>query len=515
MKKKFPVWFTDLLITIASAIAFSAATAAFYPGAYLQSWFTSGIISLVVIYLLILVWRKFSASRTLAILMLVTFGLRLIIGVFLYQALPILGYADNTVTKSGFVYSDAYDRDQAAFNLAQSDSPLITAFTKPDVSDQYGGLLFMSAAIYRLLSPDVARPLLISLLAAFAMTAGVAFLWSAIRKRWTIQVALFACWSYALYPDSLLLGSSQMREPFLIALGCIAFWAVLQWREKPKSAIIVSLISLAAACLFSVPAGSIYVVILVALVLLEWTFNQTKQTNRFIGLFLLGILSLTTVIAGWIWLNQTLYYDAYVTRVSSGWITKLITGYGEKWTIPFTTIYGLTQPLLPAAIFEPSLPIWTTIAIFRSLGWWCVVPFLIFGMFSTWKATKQESKSILVLLSMAFMVWIIVSSARAGGDLWDNPRYRFILLPFMCLLIAWACEHYRQSHSPWFWRWIAIVVEFLLFFMNFYLNRYVIGVGTQLPFNLMIVLIVIVAVLILGGGWVWDLQHRNNRLLKE
>jgi hypothetical protein len=67
----------------------------------------------------------------------------------------------------------------------------------------------------------------------FAMTAGVAFLWSAAQKRWPKQIALYAAWAFALFPDSVLLGSSQMREPFIIGLGCLAFWAILDWQDKP------------------------------------------------------------------------------------------------------------------------------------------------------------------------------------------------------------------------------------------------------------------------------------------
>jgi uncharacterized membrane protein YjjP (DUF1212 family) len=115
---------------------------------------------------------------------------------------------------------------------------------------------------------------------------------------------------------------------------------------------------------------------------------------------------------------------------------------------------------------------------------------------------------------LIFAVWVLISSARAGGDLWDNPRYRYMLIPFMSIVVAWACAFFKEQHSPWFWRWVAVVAEFLLFFTNFYLNRYVLGVGTQIPFNWMIVLIVLVAVLILGGGWIFDLSKKRNIIKK-
>jgi hypothetical protein len=87
----------------------------------------------------------------------ITFALRLAVGIFFYAALPTMGYTDNASTLAGFVYSDAYNRDGAAFKLAQSSDPLFTAFVHPDITDQYGGLLFLSSFIYRLLSPDASR----------------------------------------------------------------------------------------------------------------------------------------------------------------------------------------------------------------------------------------------------------------------------------------------------------------------------------------------------------------------
>ncbi len=514
MTNKFPAWVNDLLIAFLSSMVVSVVIALFSMGAFLTGWLAAVLISVVAIFLLIRLWRKLGSSRTLMTLMLVTFTLRLAVGVFLYACLPSMGYADNSATLSGFVYSDAYNRDLAAFKLAQSGDSLITAFTRPDISDQYGGLLFLSAFISRVLSPDASRPLLISLLAMFAMTAGVAFLWSAAQKRWSAQIAAYAAWAFALFPDSVLLGSSQMREPFIIGLGCLAFWAILDWQEKPLRSGLIAALALAVTCLFSVPGGGVYAVILAAIVLVEWTLLQKNFSRRYFGFILLVMLSIITVLAGWLWLRQTLYYDAYVTRISSGWITKLLEAYGTKWTIPFTTIYGLTQPLLPAAIFEPSLPLWTTIAIIRSLAWWCVVPFLLYGLTSTWKADQKKPVLLFHILSIIFATWILISSARAGGDLWDNPRYRYMLIPFMSIVIAWACSYYKEHHSPWFWRWVAVVAEFLLFFTNFYLNRYVLGVGTQLPFNLMIMLIVAIAVLILGGGWIFDLLIQRKQLKK-
>jgi hypothetical protein len=509
MKNVNKFWL-DLVVSFIAGAALGAVIAAFSAGAFWQGWLAAGVISFLVVFLLLKTWRKMGAGKTLAVLMLVTFFLRLAVGIFIYKALPVIGY-DSPVQNAGFFYSDAQARDQAAYQLASSQSSLFTAFTHPDLSDQYGGLLFTSAVLYRFLSPDAARPLLITLLAAFAMTAGLAFLYATIQKRWTQPIALLASWIYALYPDGVLLGSSQMREPFLIALACISLWAVLEWQQKPLRAGIIPAIALAVACLFSVPAGAVVAAIIAAVFILDWATQQTNQTRKLIGLAILAGLSIAGIVVGWMWLKQTLYFDAYTTKIGSGWITDLMEKYGDQWNIPFVTIYGLTQPLLPAAIFEPSLPFWVTIAILRSLAWYASLPILLFGATSVWKAAKKEHKWLLSMFFIVFLIWVIVSSARAGGDQWDNPRYRFILLPFMSLIIAWTIEHYRQNRSPWLWRWAAVIGVFLLFFINFYANRYIVGVDTQLPFLFMLALIAGISVLILAGSLLWDRLHKRRK----
>jgi hypothetical protein len=507
-KSKQPL--TDLAISLLCAIALGAVIAAFSAKPFVQGWLAAGVLSFVCLYLLLLAWRKLEGGKTLAWLMLVTFVVRLGMGIFIYAALPQIGY-DTPVQNAGYFYSDAFNRDQTAWQLAASDKSLLTAFTDYESVDQYGGLLYISALVYRILSLDVIRPLLIVLLGAFAMALGAGFLYSAIQNRWSQKIALLAFWIYALYPDSILLGSAQMREPFLIGLACIGFWAMLQWQEKPVKAASWVILSMAVACAISIAAGAVLVAILAAIFLMEWTAQQKTTIRKALGIAAMVLLAVCAVFAGWIWLKNTLYFDAYTTKILSGWITKLMEQYGDKWNIPFTTIYGLTQPLLPAAIFEPSQPIWYTVAIVRSLAWYAALPLLLFGLFEVWKADRKQSKWALTLLYVIFAVWVVVSSARAGGDLWDNPRYRYILMPFMALLLAWAIERYREIHSPWLWRWTAAITVFLGFFFYFYITRYVVGVIPHLPFLWMIIAIVVIDFLLLAGSLLWDTVHRGKR----
>jgi hypothetical protein len=507
VKTKFPFWVSNLIISFCAAVILGAALAAFSAGQFFPGWLAFGILLWICSFLLLSVWRAFGSAKALAALMITAFTIRLVMAVLVSAGLPIWGY-DNPVNNAGFLYSDAYDRDQAAFKLASSDISLFTVFSSPDKTDQYGGMLFLSSAVYRTLSPDADRPLLISLLSAFIITLGIGFFWAAVQKRWPLRIALIASWLLVLFPDSVFLGSSQMREPFLIGFACIALWAILDWQQKPLRSALVSIATLALSCVFSLPASGIFIAVLAAIVVIEWSLAQKSSLRRGLGFGLLVLVSLAALTAGGMWLKSTLYYDSYTTSQQSGMIQAALLIYGDKIMIPFTSLYGLTQPVLAAAITDTAAPIWKTIAILQSLSWYCALPFLLFGLFSAFKANSKESKWLLVLINLVFLFWVFVSSARAGGDQWDNPRYRYILLPFMSLLIAWSFDHFQKTHSPWFWRWVAVIAEFFLLSMKWYLNRYM-DFGTKFSIFFTMEIVGILAVIILGGGLVWDAVIRH------
>jgi len=190
--------------------------------------------------------------------------------------------------------------------------------------------MFLSAAVYRHFDLNEARPLLITILAALTMTAGLAFLYDALRRRWSQKVALAAGWFYALYPEGILLGSSQMREPFLIGLFGIAFWALVTWREKLRLKALVFAFAVTLSIVISAPFGAILAGVLIAFWFVEWLTAQTSRRIRRAGLLALVAAGAAGVYAGWLWLKPTLYYDAYLTRISSGNITALLEINGRK-----------------------------------------------------------------------------------------------------------------------------------------------------------------------------------------
>ena len=500
--KKYSDTIRDILITLATALAISLVMAVFQPKPFFTAWFGSWLLLWLSLFLLVKVWRHFGGGKTLATLMLVAFFARVFLGLFIYTSLPNIGFG-TPVELGGYAYSDAFRRDNRAIEWAASKSPLILIFQDDLLEDQYGGLLFVSASVYRIFGLNSPRPMMITILAALTMTAGLAFLHDAIKRRWGVKAALAAAWFYALYPEGLLLGSVQMREPFLIGLFSIAFWAVVTWREKTGLKLLYFLLSMAVAISFSIPYGSILLAILFIFGLIEFLSTQKSSTIKDIGYLMLAVVGVAAISIGWMWVKPTFYYDAYLTRINSGNINAILNSLGDEWHYPFITIYGITQPFLPGALTDESLPFWRATAIIRALGWWFTLPFIFYGLFAVWKAKPRSDRWGLVFITLTLIAWIVISSLRGGGDLWDNPRYRALLIPWLALLVGWCWQRIRQGNYAWFLRWASVVFIFFIVFLLWYFRRYHI-IMHYIGFNDMVKVIVASTAVILGSGVVWE-----------
>ncbi len=471
-------------------------------------------------------------------IVLLAFAVRLLVGVSLYVFLPIYGH-DNADNRAGYVFTDAHRRDDQAWELASSDSPILNAFSEEFAYDQYGGLLAFSAFVYRYFSPDAHRPLMLVLSSAFVGALGVPFLWRAAREVFDEKVAFVSAWIFALYPESILLGSSAMREPYLLTFSAIALWGFVEWRgagldtppsgaTRPASlgAWIWLALGLLGMLLVS-PAVALATLVIFA----GWIFF-TKENRSiswraivlfavvfFVGLFFLSAslnrsgqfeaASPLHVINDW--LKLAVQWDAYQLERGSGWVQKLFDEMPEWMRLPFVAVYGILQPVLPATFIAPTKLLWKIIYILRSLGWYALLPMLILS-FMTGSGSGLEmrraerSRSIILWLSLLAWTWILLAALRGGGDMWDNPRYRTILLVWQSLLAGVVWVWWRETRSAWFARVLACEVVFLVVFTQWYASRYY-HWGGQLPFAGMVALIAGSWVVILGMGW-WRDRRR-------
>lgn len=460
-------------------------------------------------YLLGWAIRAMQGSQQLRWATVISFALRLAVGFTLFFTLPIFGY-DEPPPRSGYLYLDAFQRDSDAWALAESSTSLASAFQNEFSTDQYGGLLSLSGALYRYLSPDAHRPLLVLILTAFFSSFGLPFFWAAVRSRLDEKTANTSSWLYALYPESVILGASQMREPILIGLSAVAFWGVAAWRHDRKKSLLALIPSVLGLIFISFKAGPALVL---ALAVWFWLINILPNTNRrwrILSYALLLAVILGGIYLNWGWFLDSSKWDLHVMESSSGRVQYEIDLMGGEIRTPFIIAYGLAQPVLPATIIYPGIPIMRTIAILRAFGWYVLTPLLLAASILVWKAQTRENKRTLLYFMLLTVVWIVLSSARAGGDQWDNPRYRSIFLVWMLFLAGWAWVETARRRSPWLWRLAALELIYVGYFIHWYASRYY-GVFKRMMFWDMIRLLGVIGVVMIAGGIAFDLVYNRFR----
>jgi hypothetical protein len=476
------------------------------PGTQSAIGFAAGFILTAVFTLCLkLACERLRVSRQMGIATALSFALRLVIGIILFAALPVYGY-DEAPPNNGYLYLDAYARDADAWQLASSGDSLLTAFQNEFRTDQYGGLLSLSAALYRTFSPDAHRPLLILILTSFFTALGLPFFWKAVTSRWDERTAIISAWIYALYPESIILGASQLREPILIGLSAIAFWGVVEWSRNRRSSILASCLAAIGMVFISLKAAA---AILLGMAVWFWLENILPHVERK-WRTLTTLLLLAVIIAGlftsWGWLVDSSKWDLYLMESSSGRIQWEVELVGERLRAPFIIGYGMAQPVLPAAIVYPGIPITRAVSIFRALGWYLLVPLMISGFLLVWRKQSRENRIALLLFFVLSLVWIFVSSARAGGDQWDNPRYRSLFLVWMAFLAGWSWVETRRRRSPWLWRLLLLEFVYIGFFIHWYLSRYY-DMFKRMDFWPMVKLLTGIGAAVIFGGLAFDLIY--------
>lgn len=487
------------------------------PASWLSGFFGASLLALIGLSAIAAAARWANGSRALAWMVALAFLLRLAVGVGTDLALPIDGY-DEPDDRAGYVFSDAHRRDDQAWQLAQSERPILAAFSKAYSTDQYGGLLALSALVYRYLSPDAQRPLLLILFSALTAALGLPFLWKAALQAWGEKVALTCGWIFALYPESLLLGGAAMREPYLITFSAMALWGFVDWRDAHSRRSWLWLVLGLGGMLLVSPVAALVTLIIFGGWL--WLARQGTRVSWIavlaaVLIFLAGLLLLATALdrqgtfggspLGVVlnWLREAIKWDVYQLERGSGWVQKLFDEMPEWLRLPFVVGYGIFQPVLPAAFIEPTTTTWRIIGIVRAVGWYLLLPLLLFAVIAAWKTQETDRRRIWLWLTAIVWLWIILAALRGGGDQWDNPRYRLILFLWQALLAGYALVAWREQRDAWLARIFSIEAISIAIFLQWYLSRYF-HLGAQIPFGTMIAAIFLVALLIVLGGWLWD-----------
>ncbi|UCH59122.1 MAG: hypothetical protein JSV61_13010 [Anaerolineales bacterium] len=462
----------------------------------LQGWASFLGVSLLAAMLLLGGWWSVRGEAPPAWVFYLLVGaalLRLGVGLFWYLALPARGY-DSPPEQAGYVMADAHERDQAAWELAASGKPLLSAFQGAyHRADQYGGFLYLSAAVYRYMGGQVHQPLLIVVLTAAFSSLVVLFTWGLAHRLWGERPAHLAAWGIALYPEALLLGSSQMREAFLMTLVMVAFWGALR---AAHSRALQELGWVLAALLLCLPLSPPVTGLLLALLLIQALFMFDRRfLRKFISqprnLLLLVLLAILILAATWLtlrqlapevgtnplallqwWFKKTADWQAHLSKRASGWIQKIFRSTPDWMDMPLLLGYGVVQPFLPAALGDISGAfLWRSIAIWRALGWTLLLPLLLYAPLRAWRENADRWHPA---RGLSLVVWLVIllASFRSGGDMWDNPRYRVIFVGLQVALAAWAWSAPRRAPDPWLRRVLVGLGLVLVWFMPWYLRRY-------------------------------------------
>jgi hypothetical protein len=526
----------DFLWILPLSLGLGAVLSSLQPGDWWIGWLGFSFLFLLAFLLLTLSTKWAGGGKILAWMVFLAFALRFAGGVATYLVLPINGFDDED-DRAGFVYKDAHRRDEQAWELAASDRSLIGGFNQSYAYDQYGGLLTMSAFIYRFLSPDAHRLLMLVLVSAFMAAVGLPFLWKAAGQQWGDKIAVASIWIYALYPESVLLGGSAMREPYLLAFSAFALWGFVNSGIQglspvnPNSTHRASELSNSRVWLVLGIVGMLFVSPVVALVTLiifaGWMYFGSERGRiswwivaGIAVVFVAGLFILSSALdrqgnlgggtpIGVInnFVREAVKWDVYQLERGSGWVQKLFDQMPEWLRLPFVMVYGVLQPVLPAALVEPTTLIWKIVAILRALGWYAMLPVLILSFAAASTERLEAKRKVFIWLSLVVWGWILFTSLRGGGDQWDNPRYRTILFLWQAILAGNVWVWWRETHNTWLPRVVAMEVVFLLFFGQWYANRYY-HFGGQLPFAQMVAIILATWVLIFLGGWWLDRKRR-------
>lgn len=498
-----------LIALITGILTGGLLTYLFPVGDWWIGWMTGAFLMGLTTFVLLAPLKWLNVGKEGLWLTVAAFAIRLVISIGFMLALPAWGY-DNEIQEAGYLFKDAYNRDTAAWELADSGEPLTTVFDQEFFTDQYGGLAFISALVYRIFSPDAHRPYLLLIIPSFAFALGIPFFYSALKQRFDPKLALIASWLVVLYPEGIFFTASQMREPFMIGGLMILLWGMLNWfkKEKRKHILLICVPIVLVLLTISWLMLGAALLLLIVWFSIEWVQKHLpvdRQKMGYIVILLVVILAMGGMaFVSREWLRVTIWWDMREMLLTSGHIELMVEGMPVALQYAVITVYGVLQMVPPAALIESSAPLWKAISVLRSVGWYLFLPVLIFGVYALWKKESRKERSVLVWLTIFTWAWIIFSSLRGGGDTWDNPRYRMLALPVMAILVVW----FFGTRDHWLWRLTAVMGFALAVFTHWYIARYI-HWFKAISMTTMILMIVGVAFLALLSGILAEIKRKK------
>ncbi len=400
--------------------------------------------------------------------------LRLILGIFWFWALPQWGYPNET-QQSGYIMYDPFLRDGNAWDLAQSGDSLFEAFRGFSPHDQYGGILFISALVYRTAGFGEHLPQLMLVVTSAVSGLAVLYAWGFTNRLWGRSAAKWAAVGMAVYPETVLLGSAHMREAFTITLGAaLGFYLVRFWQTREaRDAVLFLLLATLTALITWAYVLQLALVLMLLAAGLVWN-HLSKLKLSWVQMIGGGIAAAAMAGSGlyfWRILTKMSEFQGYLTETYSGKLQAIFSRTPEILHTPFLLAYGILRPLLPAALLgKGDAFFWRAVGIWRAVGWSVLLALLVYALFQIVK--KKAWFKPAGMLFLGNLLVMLVAAYRAGGDLWDNPRYRAGFAVFQLALAAWGLKEHRKQRDPWLRRVVVLVLIQVTSLLIWYVSRY-------------------------------------------
>jgi hypothetical protein len=360
---------------------------------------------------------------------------------------------------------------------------------------------------------------LIAALAALIAALGMPFLFKATRQLWDERLAFVCSWIFVLYPESVLTGGAQMREPFLLTFMALSFWGFAQWLHRSGSRSGWWMGAGMVGMLLVSPAVALAVLVLLGGWL--WFMGERARLSwRVIaatgGVLLVGVLFLAWSLSrqhdfsaaspiGIIlnWFRDSVKWVIFELERGSGQVQNVFSKMNPLAQFLFVVGYGVAQPNLPPAFLEPTTLTWHIIAVYRAIGWYLLLPLLLYFPLAAWRSPAGPERRTWLWIATFVWIWILICAIRAGGDQWDNPRYRLIFLGVQAWSAAHAWLYWREHRDAWLPRIVALEILCVLLFGEWYLARYYL-IGIHLPILVVLSISLFFVAAVFVGGWLWD-----------
>ena len=210
------------------------------------------------------------------------------------------------------------------------------------------------------------------------------------------------------------------------------------------------------------------------------------------------------------WFRDSVKWVIYELERGSGQIQNVFSKMNPLAQFLFVIGYGIAQPSSSAGLSRTDHAYVAYHRRSRAMGWYAVLPLLLYIPFAAWRSRDGSERRTWIWLAAFTWTWILICAIRAGGDQWDNPRYRLIFFGIESLVAGYAWLSWRERHDAWLPRIIGLEILCVLMFGQWYLARYYLdrhpltdhGSADPKP---------VTGGLILVGGWLWDGMRARRR----